>query len=281
MTGDSRELSDENRSETPIDSKSDSHVRDLLSTLPEPTMPDEVWVRLNAVIASEARARSAARQPSANGSESDQSVTNEHSVIAMPERARAGSPRRWLFAAAGVAAAGLVGMAMLVTNAGSDLGQGIPSAASVVSMTTSGTKYYRQELAAQVSNRWRQAKTGRTTSPKPPASGEPTLTGDSTPSVVVTAPPDSSPSPDVLATTFAGTHEGVVECLGRVAPGAEPVMIDIGTYHSDSVDPGTPAAVLAYELSNGEALDVYVVDHNCTVGPAHPMIHVTATPAGP
>ncbi|MDP3972971.1 MAG: hypothetical protein Q8P61_08695, partial [Candidatus Nanopelagicales bacterium] len=265
MTGDSREWSDENRSEAPTDPKSDSHVHDLLSTLPVPTMPDEIWVRLNAVIASEAEARSAARQPSADGSEADQSETDVDSVIALPERARAGSPRRWLFAAAGVAAAGLVGMAMLASNAGNELGNGVPSAASVVSMTTSGTKYYRQELAAQVSNRWRQARTGRTASPKPTASGKPTLTDDSMPSVVVTAPPDSSPSPDVLATTFAGTHEGVVECLDRVAPGAEPVMIDIGTYHSDSVDPGTPAAVLAYELSNGEELDVYVVDHNCAV----------------
>lgn len=278
MTGDSRTSGDDFDPGLSADAKSDARVRALLSDLPRPSMPPEVWDRLSTAIASEAVAR-ATVQP--EGSER-QPASEVPTVVSIESGRRPGAALRILIAAGSVAAAGLVGMAVLVNGAGSDDGNRLPGTASVVSVSTSGTKYYRQQLATQVSSRWQKTRSVRTPSPDQATGGSQTATGRPTAESVITTPADPSPASEVLATTFAGTHDGLVTCLDRVAPGAEPVMLDIGTYHSDDGDPGTPAAVLAYETGNGEALDVYVIDHDCSIGAERrPLAHVTTAPTGP
>ncbi len=279
MSGDGRMSNDDFDPDLSADVKSDARVRALLSDLPRPSMPPEVWDRLSGAIASEAEARTSGRTGS---SERQPDSSGLPEVVSIGSRRRRGSALRVLIAAGSVAAAGLVGMAILVTGAGGDEDNHLPGTASVVSVSTSGTKYYRQQLATQVSNRWHKTRSARTPSPNRATGTGPTASDQPAAESVITTPADPSPASEVLATTFAGTHDGLVTCLNRVAPGAEPVMLDIGTFHSDDRDPGTPAAVLAYETGNGEALDVYVIDHECGAGAErHPLAHVTAAPIEP
>lgn len=259
----------------------DTEIRAILRSLPDPDMPPHVTNRLMVALRAESSARSGRIEPVVRAA----SDTAGHRRPAMT--------RGWL---AGVgmatAAAGIVTIALLATTRSPEMMTQQPVArAAVVAMSTSGTKYRRRELATQVTERWRRVSSTRTGSPTAAASiepgdsvsptlpgREPTPTDNATDAAVVTIMGDPSVAGDVLASSFASTHDGVVACLGRVAPGAEPVMIDMGTFHADDTDSGVPAAVLAYVGSATDRLDVYVVDRACSAEPTQVMAHVTAEP---
>lgn len=239
-------------------------VISLLARLPTPEMPAAVEERLMAALRDEAVARAAAGLG--------------------PSRPPHAAPARRLrprivLGLCGAAAASLVAAVVLTS---SDDGPGSPSRinASVVSVSTSGTAYRGAGLAQQVNERWAHVAPARhraTLSPSPSnhASSVVQSPGENG---ITTIAPDEPTAPEVLEASFARTHDGVVACLGRLAPDAEPLMIDMGTFEPESKTAPTPAAVIVYADATPPALDVYVVDRSCSLDRGSVLAHVTAAP---
>lgn len=237
----------------------DAVVRSMLRQLPELQMPPTVYQRIERAIASEAELRQAA--PTLSGLRVRQLRT--------PRTGRNGI---WALAAGGVAAAVT---AIAVVLVGQQPAPTSPPRAAVVAMNTSGTTYTGANLAQQVSARWRSLRT----LPALRAHSASSDPNRSTTDVVLAPASDSPLASEVVASSFARSPNEVVECLRRVAPDGHPVMIDLASYHNDSEPSAAPAAVLAFDQPDTDALDVYVVDPLCGTDGAHAMAHVTATSA--
>lgn len=244
----------------PSNADGDAVVRSMLRDLPKLQMPPAVYDRIAQAIASEARSRQAAP-----------------AVSSLSERrlrhSRAGRSRIWALAGGGVAAAAVTAVAVVLV--GQQPSPVSPPRAAVIAMNTSGTTYTGLNLAKQVGARWRSMRT----SPALTAPSIPNGPDRSTTDVVLAPASDSPLSSDVVASSFTRSQHEVAECLGRVAPGSHPVMIDLASYHKDSEPSAAPAAVLAFDQPDTDMLDVYVVDPLCATDGAHAMAHVTATSA--
>lgn len=257
------DISDGHSAETSLtlDADAEQAVRTLLRDLPAIPMPESVHVRLQAVLATEAEKRA-----------------REGAVADLgPRRARrrsAGRSPLRAFALGTATAAAVTAIAVVLVGQQPHAAPLSPSRAAVVALHTSGTAYNRADLANQVGARWRSTRAAGQISSFPPPS-DPNSPDDG---VVLASAPDVPLATDLVASSFTRSQREAAECFSRVAPNANPVMIDIATYHRDSDPAGAPAAVLAFGQPDDATLDVYVVDRMCDIDGADVLAHVTAAP---
>lgn len=196
----------------------------LLGSLPAVTMPDDVTHRLTQVIAAESAAR----------------LTVDPQSPASPPSHR--SRGRWLFAAAGVAAVGVVGVALVATS-------GPTSPPPVAAPTASHT----EQTAINDTGNF---------SVQPISSGLSYTAASLAPAVSanMASVPTTAPEPSRRASSFAATSAGVKSCLEGVGASVVDLrMIDLATYEN------LPSAIMAFRAGDEDrTADVVVVGNLCS-----------------
>jgi hypothetical protein len=240
----------------------EAEVRSLLGSLDTPTMPTAVHDRLIAALSAEPNPFAIA------------------TVIPLATGRR--HKNRWLVAASGVAAAGVLGVILAPgLLSGESTGPALPTAA-VVPMTASGTVYEKQGLIKQITSAlptWKQAALN--------SAPDDLVELPAAESADVTASePSAGPSASVTADTVPGLTPVTVnkrvlgqinDCV-RVMDTRTPIHVDIASYRDTPAQAAEPVAVFALEGENDD-VEVYVVSVACT--PSDPGMvreHVTVTP---
>ncbi len=227
-------------SELPSNDEID-RVVGILGSLPDLTMPEDITTRLTQVIAAESASRSAAAA----------SLTAAAPLPAAPLAQPASQPSsqhrgrgRWLYAAAGIAAVGAVGVALVVNSSSTPTPPAAAPAPSrtdlnAITDTTDNGGFTVQPISSGLSY------TANSLAPTVAAN--------------MTTTPTSAPAPDRRASSFAATSAGVKSCLEGV--GASMVdlrMIDLANYEN------LPSAIMAFSAGDQDrTADVVVVGTLC------------------
>ena len=105
----------DSESELPSNDEID-RVVGILGSLPDLTMPEDITARLTQVIAAESASRSAATAPITASASAPLTVARTTSPQASQPASQRRGRGRWLYAAAGIAAVGAVGVALVVNS---------------------------------------------------------------------------------------------------------------------------------------------------------------------
>jgi hypothetical protein len=266
----------------------DAEVRELLGSLEPLAMPEAVHQRIIAALAAEPNPYSVA--PSA-------SSAPPAAVADLTTRRR--NKNRWLLTAAGVAAAGVIGVSLSSSWYANDGGDAVPTAA-VVPMSASGMVYDKSSLISQVSSvlpTWTAAATNYdgVVELQPPDSDLDSQAGNADSDELRdlnefndrgdtnTASP--GPTESVMAQTKPGQDpvmvnkkvlEQVNDCV-QIVDQRRPIHVDIASYRGGPSVPAEPVAVFALD-GGGNKVEVYVVSVRCSrENPAMVREHVTVS----
>lgn len=252
---------------SPAESQSRDSFRDwdeaavaaALRDLPLPKIPDEVAARIESAIAAAADARSKPTRQPASDPAPDKKVSKLTSSSRRWRRGR----HSWALAGGGLAAAGLVGVALLTSDIGGKTWDRPTAAAvAVVALNTSDTDYSGSALGSQVNASWQSAKNSiATTMTREAAASDPPG-----PDLVLATPTNTPLLKPMMEASFASSATGVANCARRLAPQAKPVLVDLGSYRVDDANPAKPAAVIVFETSDPGSLEIFVVDRSCSAG---------------
>lgn len=233
----------DSESELPSNDEID-RVVGILGSLPDLTMPEDITARLTQVIAAESASRSAATAPLTASASAPLTVARTTSPQTSPQASQRRGRGRWLYAAAGIAAVGAVGVALVVNSSSNPIppvAAPAPSNSDQDSITdiNSGGGFTVQPISSGLSYT--------------AASLAPAVSAN------ITHTPTSAAAPARRASSFAATSAGVKSCLEGV--GASMVdlrMIDLATYEN------LPSAIMAFSAGDQDrTADVVVVGTLC------------------
>jgi hypothetical protein len=212
----------------------------LLGSLPDLPMPQDITTRLTHVISAESALRTAAT-PVPVAQHADQPIDQSAEQPPHPGTSRRPGRGRWLFAAAGIAAVGVVGVALVVNSRTvptppvaapqpSRSEQNVISDNSGFSVQpiSSGLSYTAESLAPAVSAH-------------------------------MTSTPAATAATERRASSFAATPAGVKSCLEGVGASIVDLrMIDLANYEN------LPSAIMAFSAGDQDrTADVVVVGTLC------------------
>lgn len=220
-----------------------------LATLPAPTMPGDVALRLDEAIARERRAH-----PAADG--------------APPGRGRGGPS----WAAGGAAAAVVIGLVAVIgigavvnkvgqgsaakdaTGAAGAPAAGLDREAGPTAVYTSGTDYSKVRLPDQLSTVLDRPADEELDDVAESLAQTPTGSAPVTPATPRAAARDS----ELTALKSVADPARLKACVETLSPGAQPVAVDFARFE------GRPAILIAFP-GEGSQLEVYVVGPNCGI----------------